>query len=171
MFRRALQWIALVGLTMACARARETDDQWIRGVYTGESPRAIKATESVAWQRASCLADHTTGAFVLVGSGRSMHPLYTPGTILVLRQLAFAKLKRGQTVLYRNKDNRVVAHVLVAPTRDGWRVRGLNNPMQDMEPVRPDNLVGVVMAAFRPTGGTTQGALATFSAPPTPKLN
>lgn len=170
MFRCMLSSVCLLSASLA-ATAQGTDDVWIRGVYTGESPRPVDMTESVAWQRASSLADHTPGAFVLVGSGRSMQPLYTPGTILVLRQFPYAKLKRGQTVLYRNKDKQVVAHVLVAPTRDGWRVRGLNNPTQDMEPVQPDNLVGVVIAAFRPTGGTARDALATFSTPPDLKLN
>ncbi len=79
-----------------------------------------------------------------------MLPLYEPGTILVLRQLPFAQLKRGQTVLYRNQENKIVAHVLVARTRDGWRAQGLNNRQHDMEPVHEDNLVGVVIAAYRP---------------------
>ena len=110
----------------------------------------MAVTEAEGWHRAAQIADDTPGAFVLMGSGRSMQPLYAPGTILVLRQLAYHELKRGQTVLYRSKANKIVAHVLVAKVRDGWRVRGLNNSTQDMEPVHADNLVGVVMAAFEP---------------------
>lgn len=79
-----------------------------------------------------------------------MHPLYSPGTILVLQKPAYSELKRGQTVLYRTKQQKVVAHLLVAKVRDGWRVQGLNNNTHDMEPVSPDNYVGVVIAAFRP---------------------
>ena len=45
---------------------------------------------------------------------------------------------------------KIVAHVLVAKVRDGWRVAGLNNRDHDMEPVSAANLVGVVIAAFQP---------------------
>jgi len=130
--------------------ARESDDPWIRGVYTGRSPRPVAAAEAEAWQRASTLADHTFRAFVLVGSGESMQPLYAPGTILVLQQSAYDKLQPGQTALYRNKTGKVVAHVLVAKARDGWRATGLNNRTHDMEPVVTGNFVGVVIAAFQP---------------------
>ena len=79
-----------------------------------------------------------------------MQPLYAPGTILVLQKFPFELLERGQTVLYRNQARKVVAHVLVARGRDGWRAAGLNTPQADPEPVSADNLVGVVIGAFRP---------------------
>jgi len=139
-------------LLITSAFARETDSPWIRGIYTGQSPRPVTATETQAWQQASTLMENTPDAFVLVGLGRSMQPLYAPGTILVLQHLPYAQLKRGQTVLYRNKEQRIVAHVLVAKARDGWRVQGLNNEIHDMEPVVVENFVGVVVAAFKPVG-------------------
>lgn len=151
MLRRAVSSFLLAVLTAVGAATEETEGPWIRGVYTGESPRPVAVTEAEGWFRASKIAGDTPKSFVLMGTGRSMQPLYEPGTILVLRQLSYAELKRGQTVLYRNKANKVVAHVLVARARDGWRVRGLNNPLHDMEPVHAGNLVGVVMAAFGPT--------------------
>jgi len=79
-----------------------------------------------------------------------MQPLYNPGTILVLRHLPYGELKRGQTVLYRNQANKVIAHILVTKARDGWRTQGLSNASHDMEPVRDDNLVGIVIAAYSP---------------------
>ena len=130
--------------------ADETGGAWIHGIYTGESPELVVTAEADAWQRATTLAENTPDAFVLVGSGLSMHPLYNPGTILVLRKPAYSELKRGQTVLYRSKQQKVVAHLLVAKVRDGWRVQGLNNSTHDMEPVSQENFVGVVIAAFRP---------------------
>ncbi len=142
------------GLLLLCvaagARAEDTRNPWIRGIYTGESPRVLPASENVAWQSASTLAENLAGGFVLVGSGKSMQPLYEPDTILVLQQIHYLDLRRGQTVLYRNQEGKVVAHVLVSKARDGWRARGLNNPTHDMEPVLAENLVGVVMAAFKP---------------------
>jgi hypothetical protein len=153
MFRRT-PW-GLVGLCFlgTLAAAKETDDAWIRGVFTGKSPRVVALAETAAWQHAGVMAERTPDSFVLVGSGRSMQPLYAPGTILVLQKFPFELLERGMTVLYRNHESKVVAHVLVARGRDGWRAAGLNNPRSDGEPVQAGNLVGVVIAAFQPLPG------------------
>jgi len=142
------------------AHAGKPDSRWIHGIYAGESPQPVTTELSAAWQQASDLAAHTSRAFVLVGTGGSMLPLYAPGTILVLCQQPFARLKCGQTVLYRNHQGKVVAHVLVAHTRDGWRAQGLNNRGHDMEPVREENLVGVVIAAYRPASPAVAMSLA-----------
>lgn len=131
----------------------ETGDSWIRGVFTGLSPRPSHLAETEAWNRAGQIVHLTPDTFVLVGDGRSMQPLYPPGTLLVLRQVAYHELQRGQTAVYRNRDRRPVAHVLIAKCRDGWRAKGLNNPRHDAEPVVAENLIGVVIAAFTPTGG------------------
>lgn len=131
-------------------QAKEADEAWIRGIFTGKSPRVVALAETEAWQRASTMAEHAPNSFVLVGSGRSMQPLYAPGTILVLQQFPFELLERGMTVLYRNQASQVVAHVLVARARDGWRTAGLNNSRHDMEAVSAANLVGVVIGAFQP---------------------
>jgi signal peptidase I len=170
MFRRVLQSLGLAAL-VATGAARESDETWIRGVYTGESPRPVLTSEPEAWQQASRIADRTPGAFVLVGSGQSMQPLYTPGTILVLRQLPFKELKRGQTVIYRSKENKIVGHVLVAKARDGWRARGLNNRIHDMEPIQSANLVGVVVAAFKPVTRHRPVSVATLRLPVAPAVN
>lgn len=138
----------MIVATTATGHERRID--WAHGIFVGCSPRPVLVAEEEAWQRATTLTEHTPDAFVLVGSGQSMQPLYGPGTILVLRHLPFNELRRGQTVLYRNQDRKVVAHVLVSKARDGWRAQGLNNASHDMEPVRTDNLVGIVVAAFNP---------------------
>ena len=138
-------------VTISGARAsNELSDPWIRGVFTGKSPRPVPIIENEAWQRANELAGLTAGAFVLIGTGGSMQPLYPPGTILVMQPRPYAALERGETALYRSKGRKIVAHVLVAKVRDGWRVAGLSNRIHDMEPVQRDNLVGVVIAAFTP---------------------
>ncbi|WP_415908745.1 S24/S26 family peptidase [Oleiharenicola sp. Vm1] len=128
----------------------ETGDAWIRGVFTGHSPRPLATSESEAWQRAGEIVGATPDTFTLVGGGESMQPLYPPGTILVLRAVGFAELRPGQTAVYRNRAQRPVAHVLIAKCRDGWRVRGLNNARHDDEAVVTENLLGVVIAAFTP---------------------
>ncbi|HET7537735.1 MAG TPA: hypothetical protein VFJ90_14850 [Candidatus Didemnitutus sp.] len=136
---------------LAGIAAAETDEQWIHGINVGRSPEAIALPASVAWQKANELARAEPCAFVVTGSGASMLPLYSAGTLLVLRPVSYAQLQLGQTILYRNRAHRAVAHVLVAKTHDGWRVAGLNNRIHDMEPVVPDNLLGLVVAAIQPT--------------------
>lgn len=171
MLRRNLQCLGIATLVATGAAASDTDENWIRGIFTGESPRPVLTSEPEAWQQANQVAGQTPGALVLVGSGQSMHPLYTTGTILVLQQLPFTQLKRGQTVLYRSKESKIVAHVLVARARDGWRARGLNNRIHDMEPVQSDNLVGVVVAAFKPVTPSRPVSLATLHLSRRPALN
>ncbi|MBA4136111.1 MAG: hypothetical protein C0518_02200 [Opitutus sp.] len=155
MVRQTRLWLAGILLAAAVSTTAgafdETADTWIRGVFTGNSPRAIAVNEADAWREAIDCVSRNPGSFLLVGTGRSMQPLYGAGTILVLRTANYADLQRGQTVVYRNQERRSVGHVLVAKARDGWRVRGLNNRTHDMEPVVPQNLLGVVVAAFTPT--------------------
>ncbi|MDD3179786.1 MAG: S24/S26 family peptidase [Opitutaceae bacterium] len=131
------------------ARARD-GEQWIRGLFVGHSPPVQQIVGADARQQAEACAAQFPEAFVLAAAGESMKPLYSNGTILVCRRIAYAELERGMTILYRNQEHQVVAHLLVARARDGWRVAGLNNSRQDMEPVVADNLVGVVVAAFTP---------------------
>jgi len=143
--------VGLLVFSAVSGLAATNNQTWIRGCYVGNSPKPAVVGETEAWQQATALADITPEAFVLVGSGHSMNPLYAAGTILVLRKASLAELRCGQTVLYRNHQQRIVAHLLVAQVRDGWRAQGLNNASQDMEPVNGDNLVGVVVAAFKPS--------------------
>src|SRR5882724_1484267 len=120
MFRRRLTaWGGMLMFSTAVSMAGETNGAWIHGVYTSGSPQLVVTAEADAWQRATTIVENTPAAFVLVGSGLSMQPLYSPGTILVLQKPAYSELKRRQTVLYRTKEQKVVAHLLVAKVRDG----------------------------------------------------
>lgn len=166
MFRRAPWFLGgLLVLSGLVGSASELNQPWIRGVFTGRSPRPVVARETDAWQQAGELVGKTRGAFVLVGSGRSMQPLYEPGTILVMQACAYKQLQPGQTALYRNKSGKVVAHVLIAKARDGWRTAGLNNRIHDMEPVVAANLVGIVIAAFQPIRGNHAMQIAAAGSP------
>jgi hypothetical protein len=147
------------------APVRLAEEAWIRGVYTGLTPRAVELPAGEAWQKATALAAEHHGAFAVVGAGRSMLPLYQPGTILVLAPADYTSLRRGQTAVYRNNRDRLVAHVLIAKARDGWRAAGLNNRWHDMEPLVADKLLGVVVAAFRPMKSGKPLALAALRAP------
>lgn len=158
--RLSLLGALLAGFVSGAAAFDETSDPWIRGVFTGHSPRAVIATDAEAWREVGRIVSETPDTFALVGTGHSMRPLYPAGTILVLREVDYRDLRSGQTVVYRSQAQRAVAHVLVAKARDGWRVRGLNNRSHDGEPVVADNLVGVVIAAYLPAR-REEGSLAT----------
>lgn len=147
-------WWLLNGSLLA---SDECASAWIRGVFTGNSPRP----EAISPDQLRD-APEVPGDTAVVGRGRSMLPLYPAGTRLVLREVPFPQLRPGQTVIYRNRAGRIVAHVLIARTRDGWRVRGLNNRLQDMEPVRAENLLGVVVAAYTANPSFPVGRSALF---------
>jgi hypothetical protein len=138
-----------------CRAGTVSDNTWICGVFAGRSPAPEKVAESDARRRACAVADKTPDTFVLTGAGDSMSPLYAHGTVLVCQRIGYDELSRGMTVLFRDQSRRVVAHVLVAKARDGWRATGLNNPRHDMEPVVAANFLGVVIAAFTPVNPPT----------------
>jgi len=98
--------------------------------------------------------------FVLRGAGRSMEPIYANGTVIVVRERSLCGLRQGQAVVYRNTRGRYVAHILVEERPNGWMVRGLNNAAPDDELVTRDNFLGVVHAAYAPSGTRMHAAVA-----------
>ncbi len=147
--RNLLVLLALV----STLQAGQGSSDWIRGVYTKGSPAPKRIPSILTLSEAQSLAAQTEGCSVITGRGNSMAPLYPDGTVLVVAQQPYDALARGMTVVYRNRANRSVAHVLVARANDGWRVTGLNNRNHDGEGVDAANLVGVVIAAFQPIPG------------------
>jgi hypothetical protein len=128
-------------------------------LFFGNSPQPIAVDRHDAWRYAEQVAAQHEGAFVVRGDGASMTPLYPSGTVLVIERVSFDQLKRGATVIYRNKDGRPIAHVLVAPSRHGWRTAGLGNRCIDEESVSQENLLGVVMSAYTPIDLPLQNSL------------
>ncbi len=121
--------------------------KWVRGIYVAETPASQGVPSSLLWAQAEARAAAFNG-ITLRGQGQSMLPLYQPGTVLVVAPVKFDELRRGQTVIYTNSEQRSVAHVLVAKCKTGWRVAGLNNRMHDGEGVTAENLFGVVVEAY-----------------------
>ena len=101
-----------------------------------------------AWQDAEMLAARDPGRTALVGGGTSMNPVYGDNTMLVAVPIDFKDLQAGMYVVYINRNNRRVAHRLVAKESKGWRAQGLNNPEEDNDLVTPENLVGVIYASL-----------------------
>lgn len=138
----------LVSTGLAKSNVKAT---YIAGNYVA-SPMPELASPSLARTKAQQLAITTPGAYVVRGRGNSMQPLYTSGTLLVVKPTPFEELKRGMSVVFHS-DDRSITHVLVAKTKDGWRTTGLNNRRHDYVPVNATNIRGVVIAAFTPVSG------------------
>jgi hypothetical protein len=139
--------LLIISLVSSVARAADAKPG---GIFFGNSPQPIAVARQEAWRYAEQMAAQHEGAFVVRGDGASMEPLYPSGTVLVIERVSFDQLKRGATVIYRNKEGRPIAHVLVAPSRKGWRTAGLGNQRLDKESVSPENLLGVVTSAYTP---------------------
>lgn len=146
--------LLILGLSTLCPNAvwAKKAEAYIAGNYVEGSPTPSICTESDAPAQARALAATIPGAFVVRGRGNSMLPLYSSGTWLVVRPVAFEQLSRGMSVVFRSND-KVITHVLVAKTGDGWRTTGLNNRRHDFVPVTANNIRGVVIAAFTPLEG------------------
>jgi len=142
----------LAGSTLTAKSTSPHPIKWVRGIYIAESPTPTPISPGLLFAAAKIAAAAVDGQ-VLRGSGQSMQPLYSPGTVLVVAAAPFDSLQRGQTVLYRRPGCAPIAHVLIAKTGQGWRVAGLNNQRHDSTGVTADNLFGVVVAAFNPTDG------------------
>ncbi len=117
-----------------------------------ESPVPQTVPAAIAESVANSVARQVGGAAIR-RSGNSMQPLNNDGVIMVVAPTKFDELKRGQTVVYKNREGRHVAHVLVAKCKKGWRVTGLNNRTHDGQGVNSENLHGVVVNAFHPVSG------------------
>ena len=150
---RERRWVVFAGVIMlglsACA-SPETGPtlggEGDRGRRV--APPSVDVTRNQAWRDAEALAALDPSRLTVIGSGESMKPVYGENTVLVLQKVPFASLSEGMNVAYRNESGRVVLHRLLAPEGRGWRVRGLNNENEDRERVTPENLLGIVYAAF-----------------------
>lgn len=156
MLARRLTLTALITIILAVGADGKTlvksKETYIAGNYVAGSPPPVLCTPDEARQQSRTLAAMTPGAFVLRGRGNSMLPLYRSGTLLVVQPVAFENLSRGMSVVFQH-EGRVITHVLVAKTGNGWRTTGLNNRRQDYIAVSDRNIRGVVIAAFTPLEG------------------
>ena len=127
---------------------------WCAGCDTGEpdvSPSA-DVTVDQAWHDAKSVADRAPGRLPVVGTGASMQPVYGDNTMLVITPIDFDDLKAGMTVAYVNRSGVRIVHVLEEKVAQGWRVRGLNNELEDSDLVTRKNLIGVIYASFNYDG-------------------
>lgn len=121
-------------------------------VRDGAAPalQVVRVDPSLIHSAAESVARLHEGDFTLVGLGKSMLPVYAPGTVVVVHPTSYFMLRQGMAVVYTNRGGRRVAHVLTEESNLGWRTRGLNNAEDDDELVTSGNLVGMIRCAFVP---------------------
>lgn len=79
-------------------------------------------------------------------SGLSMNPTFSHEDLLGVKKEKV--VSPGDVVFFRS-GCRFVVHRAMAVTPHGIVTRGDNNPANDIEPIRPDDVVGIVVAAWR----------------------
>ena len=124
------------------------------GCVTSEpdTPPSANVTVDQAWQDAKSVAARTNGGVPVVGTGISMQPVYGENTMLVITPIKFEDLKTGMVVAYVNRAGVRIVHRLVDKVGNAWRVKGLNNEIEDRELVTQKNLIGVIYASFNYDG-------------------
>jgi Peptidase S24-like len=124
------------------------------GCVTSEpdTPPSADVPVDQAWQDAKTVAARTKGGVPVVGTGISMQPVYGENTMLVITPIKFDELKAGMVVAYVNRAGVRIVHRLVDKVGNAWRVKGLNNEIEDRELVTQKNLIGVIYASFNYDG-------------------
>ena len=115
-------------------------------VRSAPAPTLVPRGQELA--SAEARAGQQENAFALIGSGRSMEPMYPGGTAVVVHEQSYQTLRPGMLVIYRSSGGYYVAHMLLEELRGGWLAIGVNNCEPDDELVTRRNFMGVVQAAF-----------------------
>jgi signal peptidase I len=97
---------------------------------------------------------------VLKVSGESMEPEFGDASLLLVSRADMDMLHAGMVAVYRDATGDLVAHRLIAPTANGWIVKGLNNDRPDPGVVTAQNLLGVVFGVLHYQDGSENLAAA-----------
>lgn len=79
-------------------------------------------------------------------SGLSMNPTFSQEDLLGVKK---EKMVRSGDVVFFRSGGKFIVHRAMAVTPHSIVTRGDNNPANDIKPVRPDDVVGIVVAAWR----------------------
>lgn len=112
------------------------------------TPAAAVVSAGQQIRAAEARAATIPGAEAMWGVGRSMEPLYASHTALVVAPISYGDLRKGMTVVYRGSNGSMIAHSLTGDVPDGWIAQGVGNNREDNDLVTPDNLIGVIVAAY-----------------------
>lgn len=88
--------------------------------------------------------------------GRSMWPCFQEGDLLEIEPVAFAQIKRGDCIAYRQRNSGQTVHRVVA-TGAALTTRGDAMSGPDKAPIASEQVIGLVVRRFRFGQETTVG--------------
>ena len=92
-----------------------------------------------------CGEEHKRPHFssIAVTYGKSMLPAFSEFEMVMLEHCKWSDLKAGDTVIYWNNEHSIfVHHRILARDKTGWKMRGDNNPGNDVGIMTADEFVG-----------------------------
>ena len=150
-FSRLVRGISLAGLSvlaMGAAQAAGIKSERLLASIVKQTPESTLVGAGEQMKRAEAAAAGIPGASAFWGVGKSMEPLFTSRTAIVVAPVNFKDLKKGMTVVYINGRGRMVAHSLIGDLPKGWIAQGVGNAEEDDDLVTKQNLVGVIVGAY-----------------------
>ena len=142
------RWGLCLGGVFLCGLAGCLTVPVVENLAAVVPPPRANVSRNQAWRDAESLAALDPARLTVIGAGASMRPIYGENTVLVLQKISYASLVVGMNVAYRSERGALVLHRLIALDAEGWRAAGLNNEAEDQGRVTPENLLGIVYAAF-----------------------
>jgi hypothetical protein len=133
---------------VTAAQAAGIKSERLLATIIKQTPESTIVPAGEQMKRAEAAAAEIQGASAFWGVGRSMEPLYTSKTAIVIAPVKYKELKKGMTVVYMNSRGRMVAHSLIGDLPKGWIAQGVGNAEEDDDLVTKDNLVGVIIGAY-----------------------
>ncbi len=150
-FSHLLRGALFLGLSLTAvtaAQAAGIKSERLLAAIIKQTPDSVIVTAGEQMKRAEAAAAQIEGGYAFWGVGKSMEPLFTSRTAIVVAPAKFKDLKKGMTVVYMNSRGRMVAHSLVGDLPKGWIAQGVGNAEEDDDLVTKDNLIGVIIGAF-----------------------
>ncbi len=146
--RRSFAALALAAAGLCFGGCATYTPQSNMELFVRTAPVPSLVTPGKEFAAAEAHAAKDARSFALIGSGKSMEPMYVSGTAIVVCEQSFQTLRPGMAVVYRNHRGYYVAHMIVEETRGGWLAIGVNNESPDQDLVTKANYVGVIQAAY-----------------------
>jgi hypothetical protein len=139
--------IAAAALLACTAQAGIRSERLLAAIIK-HTPASTIVSAGQQIKAAEAAAAEIPGAEAMWGVGESMEPLYATHTAIVVAPVEYKNLQKGMTVVYVNREGRMVAHALTGDLPKGWVAQGVNNDDEDDDLVTADNLVGVIVKAY-----------------------
>ena len=144
--RLLLATLFVIGGALVSSAGIKSDHMLAAIISRTPAPRLV--AEGQQLKTAEAAAAQLGNAQAFWGIGRSMEPLYTSNTAIIVQEIKYDNIKKGMTVVYLKSTGVRVCHSVVGETRGGFLVQGVNNDEEDAELVTEKNFIGVIIQAY-----------------------